>query len=155
PNASHKSLFEVKKEPTGSCENYNKVENVTNTFMKGDETIPKNIQDDQKQIEKLLVKHEIESDIDENFELSQSDIEKEFEAFNKEDEETNSGLTMLENDTTVYKCKMCEKVFVKFPEYKYHKKQHFIEKRRVGIIFVTRPLTSVVARDKGQPGSKP
>ncbi|KAJ8932197.1 hypothetical protein NQ314_014849 [Rhamnusium bicolor] len=78
----------------------------------------------------MLVKEEIDSDYDENYELSQSDIEKEFEAFNKEDEKTNSGVTTLENNTTAYKCQMCEEIFTKFPDYKAHKKQHFIEKRR-------------------------
>ncbi|KAJ8916804.1 hypothetical protein NQ315_005811 [Exocentrus adspersus] len=82
------------------------------------------------ELEKLLVKEENDNGYDENFELSQSDIEKEFEAFNNEDEKANSGETTLENNTTAYKCQMCQAIFIKFLEYKAHKKLHFIEKRR-------------------------
>lgn len=81
-------------------------------------------------IEKLLIKPEPESDLEDTYELSPSDIEKEFDKFNKEDEKVNSGKTLLENNTTVYKCQLCEKVFKVFVEYRTHKKNHFIEKRR-------------------------
>lgn len=81
-------------------------------------------------LETILVKPEVESEIEENYELSQSDIEKEFEAFNKEDEKKNSGKTILENNTTAYKCQICGNIFQKFLEYKDHKRNHFIEKRR-------------------------
>lgn len=81
-------------------------------------------------LETILVKPEVESEIEENYELSQSDIEKEFEAFNKEDEKKHSGKTILENNTTAYKCQICENIFQKFFEYKDHKRNHFIEKRR-------------------------
>lgn len=81
-------------------------------------------------LEATLIKPEIESEVEENYELSQSDIEKEFEAFNKEDEKKNNGKTILENNTTAYKCQICEDIFQKFLEYKDHKRKHFIEKRR-------------------------
>lgn len=81
-------------------------------------------------LESLLIKPEVESEVEESYELSQSDIEKEFEAFNKEDEKKNSGKTILENNTTAYKCQICGDIFQKFPEYKNHKRNHFIEKRR-------------------------
>lgn len=81
-------------------------------------------------LESLLIKPEVESEVEESFELSQSDIEKEFEAFNNEDEKKNSGKTILENNTTAYKCQICGDIFQKFLEYKNHKRNHFIEKRR-------------------------
>lgn len=83
-----------------------------------------------KILDTLLIKPEIESDVEDNFELSTSDIEKEFEAFNKEDEKNNTGKTILANNTTAYKCQLCGDVFHKFLEYKDHKRNHFIEKRR-------------------------
>lgn len=95
---------------------------------------PKNSTDyvEVEDIEKLLIKPECESDleeIEENYELSPSDIEKEFEKFNTEDEKINSGKTILENNSTVYRCQICNEVFKVFAEYRSHKKQHFIEKR--------------------------
>lgn len=83
-------------------------------------------------LEATLIKPEIEieSEVEENYELSQSDIEKEFEVFNQEDEKKNNGKTILENNTTAYKCQICGDIFQKFLEYKDHKRKHFIEKRR-------------------------
>lgn len=81
-------------------------------------------------LEAALVKPEIESEVEDNYVLSQSDIEKEFEAFNQEDEQKNSGKTILENNTTAYKCQICGDIFQKFLVYKDHKRNHFIEKRR-------------------------
>lgn len=88
-------------------------------------------------LEAALVKPEIESEVEENYELSQSDIEKEFEAFNKEDEQKNSGKTILENNTTAYKCQICGDIFQKFLVYKDHKRNHFIDKRRSVYLYVT------------------
>lgn len=131
---------EVKNEPGNSCQNsylaetekifYKSYENEEESNSASDEQKLDSNEIRDSEIEKLLVKEEVENDCDENFELSQSDIEKEFEAFNNEDERTNSGKTTLENNTTAYKCQMCDQIFIKFPEYKAHKKLHFIEKRR-------------------------
>lgn len=82
-------------------------------------------------LENLLVKPEVESEVEENYELSQSDIEKEFEAFNNEDEKNNSGKTILKNKTTAYKCQLCGEIYQQLLEYKNHKRNHFIEKRRL------------------------
>lgn len=131
---------EVKNEPGNSCQNSylaetekifcKRLEDDLESESESDDQKSESNEIDETEIEKLLVKEEVENECDENFELSQSDIEKEFEAFNKEDEKTNSGKTTLENNTTAYKCQMCDQIFIKFPEYKAHKKLHFIEKRR-------------------------
>lgn len=111
-----KSFPKIKEEYDMDCRS-NFLENVSNS-------------NESSVLEDLLIKPEVESEVEENYELSQSDIEKEFEAFNKEDEQKNSGKTILENNTTAYKCQICSDIFHKFLDYKSHKRNHFIEKRR-------------------------
>lgn len=134
PVFSPKTRTFVKEETKVEIESHNLVKQeagpssgvVSNSDQSSSEDESHNVED----IVKLLVKEEIDSDVEGNYELSPSDIEKEFEVFNKEDEKINSGKTTLENNTTAYKCQMCQKLFTKLPEYKAHKKAHFIEKRR-------------------------
>ncbi|KAG5871593.1 hypothetical protein JTB14_022697 [Gonioctena quinquepunctata] len=91
--------------------------------------------DSSSSIETLLVK--CEEPEQESCEQYQLDIQKEIEKCIKEDKEANTVHTIVENNTTSYKCQMCDAVFLKFPEYNVHKKNHFMEKRRCKICNVT------------------
>nr|CAI5869090.1 unnamed protein product [Callosobruchus analis] len=113
----------IKQEP--DSKNFSKIKSEYPTVYEDRKTI--------NNIEKLLTKDEIKEEEEDKYELSPSDLEKEFEKFNKEDEIVNSGKTTLANNATAYKCQMCDEIFLKFPEYKIHKKNHYIEKRRCKI----------------------
>lgn len=64
---------------------------------------------------------DIQNSLEENLEVSLEEL----------NEELNKDLAngLVENETTVYKCPMCDQVFKKLQEHKDHKKKHFIEKR--------------------------
>ncbi|CAH1993701.1 unnamed protein product [Acanthoscelides obtectus] len=79
----------------------------------------------------ILTKEEIKEEVEDNYELLPSDLEKDVKEINKQDENINTGKAPLAN--TSYKCQICNEIFLKFPEYRIHKKNHSIEKRRCHI----------------------
>lgn len=110
----------------------------------------------EPKIDEIEIKSEINEVKLENFEISINELDTEFEKFHKEDEKLNSGKTVLENSTTAYKCDMCNKIFIEFPEYKQHKKQHFIEKRRCNICnIVCQSVSKLQVHLNGHLGLKP
>ncbi|XP_057665852.1 zinc finger protein draculin-like [Diorhabda carinulata] len=88
---------------------------------------------------KTEIKSELYGDIDikqYNLDVSDNIVDIHEENLNISFEELNAlndDFTIIENETTVYKCQICGDIFIKYQEYRLHKKNHYIEKRRCHI----------------------
>ncbi|KAK9883606.1 hypothetical protein WA026_001781 [Henosepilachna vigintioctopunctata] len=132
----------------------NESNNPNNTSMQCKKEYSNPFDRSEQNIEALLLPDsEIDDELDQNYELTMSDLEREMDA---EEKSLNNKKTKTETDFSKYPCNFCAKIYDNFPELREHKKAHFIEKRTCTICgIVCRSLGKLEQHKNSHLGLKP